>query len=164
MKTMPTDDFKGASEKLHFLALDYRTARTYEETDAAFRALDKFVRSLLAELDRVRGERDHYVTLFKATKLGHEQAFATCQARAELLRRADRQLMEWARKYGEHDPQWLPPDGDVRLSEDINESLAIDAARGHLVDRSENLQGSAVDKTPEMQGSARGKGKEGENG
>jgi hypothetical protein len=58
MKTMPTEDFKGASEKLHLLALDYRTARTYEETDAAFRALDKFVLALLAELDRVRGERD----------------------------------------------------------------------------------------------------------
>lgn len=68
-------------------------------------------------------------TLFRFSKLGHEQMFERCRMLAALLRRADQQLMAWARKYGEHDPQWLPPDGDVRLSEDINEALgALPAA------------------------------------
>lgn len=40
-----------------------------------------------------------------------------------LLRRALAQLGEWQRKYGEHNPQWLPPAGDVRLAEDIDAML-----------------------------------------
>lgn len=42
---------------------------------------------------------------------------------AALLLRAVAQLGEWARKYGEHQPEWLPPAGDVRLVEDIDHFL-----------------------------------------
>lgn len=41
-----------------------------------------------------------------------------------LLLRAQRQLMAWAQKYGQHDPKWLPPNGDVKLLEDIDAYLA----------------------------------------
>lgn len=47
-----------------------------------------------------------------------------------LLRRASKQLMAWAEKYGQHDPQWLPPAGDVRLLEDINAALTAQPAQG----------------------------------
>lgn len=40
-----------------------------------------------------------------------------------LLRRAASQVTKWAEIYGEHDPEWLPPAGDVRLLEDISEAL-----------------------------------------
>lgn len=40
-----------------------------------------------------------------------------------LLRRSLVQFGKWQRKYGEHNPQWLPPDGDVRLAEDIDAML-----------------------------------------
>lgn len=45
-------------------------------------------------------------------------------ADASLLRRASRQLSRWHEKYGEHAPAWIPPAGDVRLQEDIDEALA----------------------------------------
>lgn len=35
-----------------------------------------------------------------------------------LLERAARLLGEWERKYGEHQPDWLPPAGLVRWRED----------------------------------------------
>ena len=37
-----------------------------------------------------------------------------------LLKRAARQIERWSEKYGEWQPQWLPPAGDVRLLEDID--------------------------------------------
>lgn len=40
-----------------------------------------------------------------------------------LLLRASRQLREWHAKYGEHQPGWLPPSGDVKLLEDIDTAL-----------------------------------------
>lgn len=40
-----------------------------------------------------------------------------------LLRRAKRQLYEWEKKYGENNPQWLPPSGEVKLLEDIEAEL-----------------------------------------
>ncbi len=45
----------------------------------------------------------------------------------ELLRRALKQLDAWQSKYGDADPEWLPPAGDVRLAEDISEFLATPA-------------------------------------
>lgn len=41
-----------------------------------------------------------------------------------LLGRAAKQLTAWHKKYGENNPQWLPPAGDVRLLEDIDEVIA----------------------------------------
>ena len=41
-----------------------------------------------------------------------------------LLRQGMRQLAAWQEKYGEWQPQWLPPAGDVRWAEDVSESLA----------------------------------------
>lgn len=40
-----------------------------------------------------------------------------------LLRRAQSQLLKWAEKYGENNPSWLPPAGDVRLMEDMAEFI-----------------------------------------
>ena len=41
-----------------------------------------------------------------------------------LLRQGLRQLAAWQEKYGEWQPQWLPPAGDVRWAEDVSEALA----------------------------------------
>lgn len=41
-----------------------------------------------------------------------------------LLRRGMRQLESWQEKYGEHNPEWLPPAGDVQWAEDVSEALA----------------------------------------
>lgn len=41
----------------------------------------------------------------------------------KLLRRALGQLDQWQKKYGERDPDWLPPAGDVQLMEDAAEFL-----------------------------------------
>ena len=41
----------------------------------------------------------------------------------EMLRRAQSQLRKWQEKYGEASPDWLPPAGDVRLLEDIDEAI-----------------------------------------
>lgn len=41
-----------------------------------------------------------------------------------LLHRALKQLDRWSEKYGEWQPNWLPPAGDVDLAEDIEEYIA----------------------------------------
>ena len=41
----------------------------------------------------------------------------------EILRRAQSQIRKWQEKYGEASPDWLPPAGDVRLLEDIDEAI-----------------------------------------
>lgn len=41
----------------------------------------------------------------------------------QLLMRAAKQLQYWHKKYCEHNPDWLPPGGDVVLLEDIDEFL-----------------------------------------
>jgi hypothetical protein len=41
-----------------------------------------------------------------------------------LLRRATTQIERWSEKYGEFQPEWLPPAGDVRLLEDIEDFLS----------------------------------------
>jgi hypothetical protein len=48
----------------------------------------------------------------------------TNTAELKLLKRAAKQLTEWHKQYGANNPQWLPPAGDVRLLEDIDEALA----------------------------------------
>ena len=40
-----------------------------------------------------------------------------------LLRRGLKHLCRWQEKYGESQPQWLPPAGDVALAEDAAEIL-----------------------------------------
>lgn len=40
-----------------------------------------------------------------------------------LLKLAANQLKAWHKKYGENNPAWLPPSGDVRLLEAIAEAL-----------------------------------------
>lgn len=44
-----------------------------------------------------------------------------------LLHLAMRQLRRWSEAYGQHTPPWLPPGGDVRLAEDVDEFLAAPA-------------------------------------
>jgi hypothetical protein len=41
-----------------------------------------------------------------------------------LLRRCLAQMGQWQSKYGEHNPSWLPPAGDVKLAEDIDAARA----------------------------------------
>lgn len=40
-----------------------------------------------------------------------------------LLRRGLAQLDAWQKAYGEHQPAWLPPAGDVRWAEDVSAAL-----------------------------------------
>lgn len=49
-----------------------------------------------------------------------------------LLRRSLVQLGQWQQKYGEHNPEWLPPAGDVRLAEDIEVALASTSHAGNV--------------------------------
>lgn len=44
-----------------------------------------------------------------------------------LLRRAVRQLNKWSETYGQWQPEWLPPAGDVELEEDIDAHIAAPA-------------------------------------
>ena len=41
-----------------------------------------------------------------------------------LLKRANAAMMEWAAKYGEHNPQWLPPARVSELSAEIEAMIA----------------------------------------
>jgi len=41
-----------------------------------------------------------------------------------LLKRASAAMMEWAAKYGEHNPQWLPPARVAELSAEIEAMIA----------------------------------------
>lgn len=49
--------------------------------------------------------------------------FAHCAKVEALLHMAMRQLENWQEKYRDHQPEWLPPAGDVRLAEDVAELL-----------------------------------------
>lgn len=44
-----------------------------------------------------------------------------------LIRRAAHIINQWAEKYGEHDPQWLPPPGVVNWQEDVSLYIAMHA-------------------------------------
>lgn len=63
--------------------------------------------------------------LDEAYERGKKDALAAiAPASAEtLLRRASKQLWAWGEKYGQWQPDWLPPAGDVRLLEDIDAFL-----------------------------------------
>lgn len=41
-----------------------------------------------------------------------------------LLKRANAAMMEWAAKYGEHNPQWLPPARVAELHAEIESMIA----------------------------------------
>lgn len=45
-----------------------------------------------------------------------------------LLRRGMQQLAAWQELYGWHNPEWLPPAGDVRWMEDVSEALETPTA------------------------------------
>ena len=59
-----------------------------------------------------------------------------------LLRQGMRQIAAWQEKYGEWQPQWLPPAGDVRWAEDVSEALATPNA----------VLGAAVSPAPTFEG------------
>jgi hypothetical protein len=40
-----------------------------------------------------------------------------------LLKASAKQIMEWAETYGKNNPAWLPPAGNVKLLEAIDEAL-----------------------------------------
>lgn len=53
-----------------------------------------------------------------------EEVQADNERLRNLLNRSTKQIYAWAEKYGEANPEWLPPVGDVRLLEDISDVLA----------------------------------------
>lgn len=61
----------------------------------------------------------------KARRHGFLDALSSGTARelCALLRSGVKQLEAWHAKYGEHQPQWLPPAGDVRWMEDVAAAL-----------------------------------------
>lgn len=63
-----------------------------------------------------------------------------------LLRRGLRQIEAWQEKYGEHDPDWLPPSGDVTWMEDVSEAMTTPnyaSERPAACGRSARLESSA---------------------
>ena len=73
----------------------------------------------------------------KARRHGFLDALSSGTARelCALLRRGVNQLEAWHAKYGEHQPQWLPPAGDVRWMEDVAAALDGRAALRAEVER-----------------------------
>lgn len=63
----------------------------------------------------------------KARREGYLEALSAGTARdlVALLQRGVKQLEQWHKTYGEHQPDWLPPAGDVRWLEDV--AAALDA-------------------------------------
>lgn len=61
----------------------------------------------------------------KARQSGYIEGISASTSRnlVALLKRCVAMAGEWERKYGEHDPDWLPPAGHIRLMEDIAEAL-----------------------------------------
>ena len=51
-----------------------------------------------------------------------------------LMKRALNQLSAWQAKYGAWQPYWLPPAGDTRLAEDIDDFLAAHPAQAAAAD------------------------------
>jgi hypothetical protein len=47
-----------------------------------------------------------------------------------LLRRGMQQIAAWQEKYGEYNPAWLPPAGDVQWMEDVSDALKTPNAIG----------------------------------
>lgn len=70
-----------------------------------------------------------------------------------LLRRGEKQIMAWATKYGEHNPQWLPPAGDTEWLMDIEDALApndrVERPGAAVCDRSARTTGCAANGTNE---------------
>lgn len=56
-----------------------------------------------------------------------EEAATEIERLRSLLRRGLGQLGAWQEKYGDWQPQWLPPAGDVRWAEDVSEALPPNA-------------------------------------
>jgi hypothetical protein len=52
-----------------------------------------------------------------------EKLLADRDRAVRLLHLAMAQLRRWSEAYGTHTPPWLPPGGDVRLAEDVDEFL-----------------------------------------
>lgn len=61
----------------------------------------------------------------KAHQRGYLEGMSASTARnlVALLRRSMKQLDAWQSAYGEHQPAWLPPVGDVRWAGDVDEAL-----------------------------------------
>lgn len=88
----------------------------------------------------------------KARREGYLMALSegTAHNLVALLRRGLVQLDQWQKKYGEHQPQWLPPAGDVRWAQDVAEALdarapAAAPAQVPISDEREAFETFAVD-------------------
>lgn len=73
--------------------------------------------------ETLRDTQENYKVLLDAV----EHEIRLRQSAEELLRRALRQLKKWQNYYGRSNSNHLPPSGDVRISEDIDEFLAPNA-------------------------------------
>ncbi|MDB5975114.1 MAG: Uncharacterized protein JWR07_1874 [Nevskia sp.] len=64
--------------------------------------------------------------LERARRHGYLDALSAGTARhlVALLQRGVKQLDQWHKTYGAHQPEWLPPAGDVRWMEDVAKALA----------------------------------------
>ena len=93
----------------------------------------------------------------KARRHGFLDALSSGTARelCALLRRGVNQLEAWHAKYGEHQPQWLPPAGDVRWMEDVAAALDGRAALRAEVERLAAQSAPTEEMSPEFTDTAR---------
>ena len=73
-----------------------------------------------------------------------DEAEAENERLRALLRRGLRQLEAWQEKYGDWQPQWLPPAGDVRWAEDVSEALATPNAAMSGEPKASPLDGTVI--------------------
>lgn len=98
--------FEAVHQELAPLAREIEQQRdaAWEESRAIRKAINADPQEATSdEVDRIVAQRDKLLGLVK---------------------RSHRQIMAWAEQYGKHNPEWLPPAGDVRLLEDIAEAVA----------------------------------------
>lgn len=104
-------------ERSAWLAWDRAWAAATQPKDAEIAALKAKLAAKdveVAFLHSVR--RDERAMCLSYTRPDTQSTF--------LLRRALKQLDRWAEKYGQWQPEWLPPGGDVTLVEDIDAHIA----------------------------------------
>lgn len=92
---------------------------------------------LIAAVVQLANKAAGNVNLSRERQQSYRQGFiagmsaATHRNLAALLRRGLSQLSAWHKTYGEHQPQWLPPAGDVRWMEDVAAALDGDGVPSH---------------------------------
>ena len=86
---------------------------SYEAWRISYQSSEQAARAAFAECQRIDDVHDNLIAENDKLK--------------SLLTLAMRQLDLWQKKYGEFQPEWLPPAGDVRLAEDASAGLTPNA-------------------------------------